>query len=95
MELLEKIEQILDRQVRPQLALHYGDVVVMGIEGGTLNVRLTGQCGGCPSAALTTESLIAETLRTAIPEVREVILNNGVSENLLEEARALLARRPV
>lgn len=93
MELRERIEKALDERVRPQLALHHGDVVVLSVEGGILRIRLIGQCSGCPSATLTTESLIAEEIQIAVPEVQQVILDTGVSESLLEEARALLRQR--
>lgn len=93
MELRERIEKALDERVRPQLARHQGDVAVLGFEDGILNIRLLGQCSGCPSATLTTESLIAEEIQTAVPEVQQVILDTGVSESLLEEARALLRQR--
>ena len=52
--------------------------------------RLTGQCAGCPSAYLTTEELIRGTLLERFPQLREVVLEQGVSEDLLAQARKLL-----
>lgn len=93
MDVLERIRRVLDETVRPQLASHNGDVAVLGFSDGVLRIRLTGQCSGCPSAAITTETLIAAELRAKVAEVRDVVLVNGVSESLLEEARAMLAGR--
>lgn len=95
MELAARVERILEEQVRPQLALHQGgiELVDCNASSGVLRVRLTGQCAGCPSAALTTQQLVAEQICNAVEEIREVVLVNGVSDELLQEARELLARR--
>lgn len=89
---LEQIEQVLDEQVRPQLALHGGDIVSVALEDGVYRFRLTGQCAGCPSAYLTTETLIREQLLRALPALSDVALEQGVSDALLDQARAILAR---
>ena len=89
---LEQIDQALDRRVRPQLALHGGDIQSVGLEGSVYRFRLTGQCAGCPSAYLTTETLIREELLSALPELRDAALEQGVSEGLLDQARAILGR---
>ena len=90
MTVLERIERVLEEEVRPQLALHGGGIQSLSCEDGVYRFRLTGQCAGCPSAYLTTEAVIEETLRTSIPELKEIVLVQGVSEDLLEQARAIL-----
>ena len=90
--MLEQIEQILDEKVRPQLALHGGDIRSLSCEDGVYRFRLLGQCSNCPSAYLTTETLIREELQAAIPELSDVILVQTVSDDLLEQARALMGR---
>lgn len=90
--MLEQIEQILDEKVRPQLALHGGDIRSLSCEDGVYRFRLLGQCSNCPSAYLTTETLIREELQAAIPELTDVILVQMVSDDLLEQARALMGR---
>jgi Fe-S cluster biogenesis protein NfuA len=89
---LERIEQVLDERVRPLLQLHGGEIQVeeFDAESGTLYFRLTGQCAGCPSADLTTETIVESELRAAIPEIRQVVLDQQVSEELLEQARKIL-----
>lgn len=89
----EKIEEVLERDVRPELAYHGGDVSVVSYEDGVLKVRLLGQCSGCPSAGLTTESLIAEKIKATVPEVRDVVLLSGVGEKTMDMARAILRQR--
>jgi Fe-S cluster biogenesis protein NfuA len=90
-DLMGRIERVLDVDVRPCLALHQGDVRIVGLEGRVLRVKLTGACSACPSADLTTESFIEGQLRAALPELTEVVLVNGVSDGLLEQARGLMA----
>ena len=89
-ELLERIEQVLDGEIRPQLLLHGGGMETVRLEGGRYVFRLTGQCAGCPSAYLTTEELIRATLLERFPQLREVVLEQGVSADLLAQAKRLL-----
>ena len=89
-ELKRKIEEVLDGKVRPYLSGHGGGVEVDSLEGGTLRVRLLGQCAGCPSAMLTNEQLIQEEVRAAVPEVKQVAILQAVSQELLDQARAIL-----
>jgi Fe-S cluster biogenesis protein NfuA len=90
---IAKIEALLDNKVRPALALHRGDVRVVSYENGILKIRLLGQCSNCPSASDTTQDLVAGELISAVPELRQVVLETGVSDELLEQARALLRSR--
>lgn len=86
----DKIEKVMEEKVRPSLMAHEGNVKVLSFEDGVLKIRLTGQCSGCPSAQLTTEELIAKTIKVEIPEVQDVVLVNEVSPELLDFARELL-----
>ena len=88
--MLEQIEQVLNESVRPRLALHGGDIQSLGCEDGVYRFQLLGQCANCPSAYLTTESLIREELLQAVPGLKDVVLVQQVSDRLLEEARAIL-----
>ena len=92
--MLERIEQVLDEQVRPYLQGHGGAGEVRELtEDGLLRVRLLGHCAGCPSATITTEQIIQEAVCAAIPEVRQVVLVEEIDEDLLAQARAILRRR--
>lgn len=88
--MMEAIEQVLDQKVRPYLRGHGGEVELVSLEDGVLRVRLLGHCSGCPSATITTEQIIQEEVCQAIPEVKQVVLIQEVSEDLLEQARAIL-----
>lgn len=87
---MERVEAVLEARVRPQLRAHGGDVEVLSLADGVLRLRLLGACAGCPAAELSTRDMIEETLREALPEVREIELVHCVSGELLDAARAIL-----
>lgn len=89
-EILKRIERVLEEKVRPDLALHGGNIQTLDCRDGVYRFRLTGQCAGCPSAMLTTETLIKSTLLESVPELKDVVLVSGVSQELLDQARAIL-----
>ena len=86
----EKITAVLKEKVDPVLAAHYGGSVLAGVEDGTVYVKFTGQCASCPSAGDTLESVVKEILMSEIPEIKDVVLDRSVSEELLDMARKLL-----
>jgi Fe-S cluster biogenesis protein NfuA len=59
----KKIEQVLDRTVRPGLQSDGGDVEVISYEDNTLRILYQGACGGCPSATMGTLDAIQNILR--------------------------------
>lgn len=91
-EMQKKIEQILDKRVRPALREHSGEIELLDFQDGILKVRMLGQCASCPAAAITNEELIERELCSAIPEIQGVSLVTGVSNDLIQQARALLSR---
>lgn len=86
----DKITAVLKEKVDPVLAAHYGGAVLTGIEDGIVFVKLTGQCASCPSAGETLESVVKEILTSEIPEIKDVVLDRSVSEDLLDMARKIL-----
>lgn len=90
--MIEKIENVLDKYVRPQLSMHYGDVKIISFEDGILKIKLTGQCSNCPSAKFTVEDIIEKELKEKLPEVKKVVLIEGVSDELLAFAKKILKK---
>lgn len=90
---LDDIEKVLDEKVRPDLALHGGNIKVEKFEDGIVHVRMTGNCSGCPSAELTLENTVSAELTEAFPELKKVVLVTGVSDDLISEARKMLEFR--
>lgn len=84
------IESIADAKIRPQLAEHQGDMEIVSLTDGVVRIRLLGRCSGCPSAMLTTEELIKAEIMKAIPQVKDVIVVQETSPELIEFAKKLM-----
>ncbi|MBI2852018.1 MAG: NifU family protein [Chloroflexi bacterium] len=68
----EQVETVLGK-IRPLLMRDGGDVELIGVKDGTVQVKLTGACGGCPMSTLTLKMGIERILRQEIPEIKEVV----------------------
>ena len=89
--MLTDIQTVLEKEVRPQLALHGGDIRLLSGEDGVVRFELLGQCSGCPAASITTEELIRVALTRQVPGVTDVVLVERVDEDLVAQARAILS----
>ena len=90
MELLKRIEQVIDTSVRPYLNGHGGDIEIVDFTNGVLKIKLTGMCSNCPSSLLTTEEVVKKEVMEQIEEVQAVALEAGVSDELIDFAKRLL-----
>jgi Fe-S cluster biogenesis protein NfuA len=87
------IEAVLDERVRPLLRAHNGDVELEGIEEGrTVRLRLLGACAACMGAEQTVNDVIVASLREACPAAGEILVETGVSRELIDEALRFLKR---
>ena len=68
----DKVEEVLNK-IRPNLMRDGGNVELVDIEEGTVKVKLTGACSGCPMSTLTLKMGIEKILKQEIPEVKEVV----------------------
>ena len=68
----EKVEAAL-AEIRPQLEADGGSVELVDVDQGTVSVRLTGACAGCPMATMTLTGVIEQILKEQVPEVEEVV----------------------
>ena len=68
----EKINVILEKEVKPMLAMHLGSLDFVGFKDGVVSVRLQGTCKGCPLSQLTLKAGIEELLKSKIKEVTSV-----------------------
>ena len=71
-ERLDKINEILDEQVRPYLQGDGGDLYVLGLAGNTLTVHYQGACGSCPSSISGTLAGIESLVRQIEPDIEVV-----------------------
>lgn len=68
----DKVEGVLDK-IRPSLVADGGNVELVNVDDGTVQVRLTGACNGCPMATMTLKMGIEKLLKEEIPEIKEVV----------------------
>jgi Fe-S cluster biogenesis protein NfuA len=69
----EKVEATLGK-IRPMLQADGGDVELVDVSpDGTVKVKLTGACSGCPMSQMTLKMGIEKELKKEIPEVKEVV----------------------
>ncbi len=87
---LDEIKIIVEENVNPVLAEHYGGAEVTGWEDGIVYVRMTGACGQCPSAKDTIESVVKGIVMAQADEVKDVVLDTTVSQDLMDFAKKIL-----
>ena len=72
-DLHERVARVIDG-IRPYIQGDGGDIELVAVEDdGTVKVKLSGACSGCPHAAMTLKMGIERALREQVPEVREVV----------------------
>ena len=69
---LDKINELLDEQIRPYLQGDGGDLYVMGLEGNTLSVHYQGACGSCPSSLSGTLAGIENLVKSIEPDIQVI-----------------------
>ncbi|MBI3373334.1 MAG: NifU family protein [Betaproteobacteria bacterium] len=71
-ERIERINGLLDEQIRPYLQSDGGDLHVLGLEGNRLTVHYQGACGSCPSSLSGTLSGIEYLVKSIEPDMEVV-----------------------
>lgn len=67
----DRVEAALD-EVRPYLRSHGGEVALVGVAGGVVQLRLEGTCNGCPSSSATLQSAVEDAIQRAAPDVEGI-----------------------
>ncbi|MDJ0790515.1 MAG: NifU family protein [Acidimicrobiia bacterium] len=68
----DQLDATLD-YIRPALLADGGDMILQGVDGGTVYLELVGACGGCPISETTVTAGIERILRDRVPGVTEVV----------------------
>jgi Fe-S cluster biogenesis protein NfuA/rhodanese-related sulfurtransferase len=71
-ELVSKVMEVLERDVRPGLKRDGGDIQVLSVEDGIVKLKMAGACFGCGAQKRTVEDGIKNHLMRIIPEVKGV-----------------------
>jgi Fe-S cluster biogenesis protein NfuA len=70
-ELRDRVEKVLDT-IRPYVQGDGGDIELIDVTNGIVQVRLAGACVGCMHSMMTLQAGIERMLKQEIPEVRVV-----------------------
>jgi Fe-S cluster biogenesis protein NfuA len=52
-DLTETVQRCLNREVRPYLHIHGGEITLISVEDGVVTLRFEGACRGCPLRPVT------------------------------------------
>jgi Fe-S cluster biogenesis protein NfuA len=89
--IFEKVQQVINDEIKPRLAEHNGDITLLDVKDGIVEVKFMGECSGCPSAKFTIEDVVEAVLIKEIPEIKKVVLINEVSDELWNMAKKILS----
>ena len=67
----ERVEKALEK-IRPALQADGGNIELVDVVDGVVQVRLKGACAGCPGAQMTLKMGVEKVLKEEIPEVKSV-----------------------
>lgn len=68
----EQVEAAINK-IRPALQADGGDVELVGVEDGVVQVRLVGACNGCPMATMTLRDGIQRVIMEEVPGVKQIV----------------------
>ncbi len=70
-EMKEQVEKALE-DIRPALQADGGDIELIDVVDGIVQVRLQGACAGCPMSQLTLTNGVERHLKNVVPGVDRV-----------------------
>ncbi|HET9203210.1 MAG TPA: NifU family protein [Acidimicrobiia bacterium] len=68
---VEKLRETLE-YIRPAVQADGGDLILLGTDGGRVDIQMVGACGGCPLSMMTLKAGIERILMDRVPGVTEV-----------------------
>lgn len=71
--LVRNIKSVLNREIRPVVAMDGGDIVFAKFENNVLYVHMKGACSGCPSSTITLKEGLETRMKELFSEVHEVV----------------------
>jgi Fe-S cluster biogenesis protein NfuA len=69
--LRERVEQVLDN-IRPYIQGDGGDIELLDVADGVVQIRLAGACVGCMHSMMTLQAGVERMLKEAVPEIKAV-----------------------
>lgn len=76
---IEIVQQVLDKRIRPAAQEDGGDILIESYKDGVLNLSMHGACFTCPYASNTLKDGVEALLSQMVPEIKKVTAtDNGV-----------------
>lgn len=72
-----KIRGVLEEYIKPAVEMDGGAIKLASYKDGVVTVSLQGSCSGCPSSTITLKNGIENLLKRMVPEVKEVVAEEG------------------
>lgn len=72
-----KIKGVLEEYIKPAVEMDGGAIKLSSYNEGVVTVTLQGSCSGCPSSTITLKNGIENLLKRMVPEVQEVVAEEG------------------
>lgn len=72
--LIEKVQQVIDNDIKPYIEADGGRIKLKKVEQGIVYVELSGACAGCPGATMTLRGGVERILKMRISEIEAVRL---------------------
>lgn len=96
-EILKMVQRVLDERVNPHLALHNGSAIATEFDEteNAAYIKFCGACAACMSSTETFETLVEKEILSGCPDVKKVLIDDSVSEDILEMARKILNKELV
>jgi Fe-S cluster biogenesis protein NfuA len=71
LELSARVQDVLD-QIRPHVQADGGDLELVDIVNGVVQIRLAGSCVGCMYSMMTLQAGVERMLKERVPEIKAV-----------------------
>ncbi|HEY47481.1 MAG: hypothetical protein AMJ88_06505 [Anaerolineae bacterium SM23_ 63] len=71
--LAQAVQDVLDSQVNPGIAMHRGFVTLLDVKDGVAYITFGGGCQGCGMVDVTLKQGVEVQIREAIPEIKQVL----------------------
>jgi Fe-S cluster biogenesis protein NfuA len=71
LELSARVQDVLD-QIRPHVQADGGDIELVDIQNGVVQIRLAGSCVGCMYSMMTLQAGVERMLKERVPEIKAV-----------------------
>ena len=73
MDTKEKVMDVIEKKINPALAMDGGNVELVSVENGTVEIKMGGGCAGCPMRQFTLSTFIQTTITKEVPEIKKVV----------------------